>query len=66
MRRSYAVILMLFLFQTLNFFDKLVFGLSAVSIMKELHVSPGVFGLIGSAFFLLFSEPENESLSLSD
>jgi MFS family permease len=55
MRRSYAVILMLFLFQTLNFFDKLVFGLSAVSIMKELHVSPGVFGLIGSAFFLLFS-----------
>ena len=53
--RANVVLLMLFLFQTLNFFDKLVFGLSAVSIMKELHVAPQMFGLIGSAFFLLFS-----------
>ena len=53
--RATLVLLMLFLFQTLNFFDKLVFGLSAVSIMRELHVAPQVFGLIGSAFFLLFS-----------
>ncbi len=28
--RPYVVLFMLFLFQTLNFFDKLVFGLSAV------------------------------------
>jgi MFS family permease len=54
-RRGYAVVFMLFLFQTLNFFDKLVFGLSAVPIMKELQISPKQFGLIGSAFFLLFS-----------
>ena len=54
-KRASLVILMLFLFQTLNFFDKLVFGLSAVSIMRELHVSPQIFGLLGSAFFLLFS-----------
>ncbi len=53
--RATSVLVMLFLFQTLNFFDKLVFGLSAVSIMRELHVAPQVFGLIGSAFFLLFS-----------
>ncbi len=53
--RANLILLMLFLFQTLNFFDKLVFGLSAVSIMKELHVAPQMFGLIGSAFFLLFS-----------
>jgi MFS family permease len=46
---------MLFLFQTLNFFDKLVFGLSAVPMMKELGLSPKEFGLIGSSFFLLFS-----------
>jgi predicted MFS family arabinose efflux permease len=46
---------MLFLFQTLNFFDKLVFGLSAVPMMKELQISPQQFGLIGSSFFLLFS-----------
>jgi len=54
-RRAIAVLIMLFLFQTLNFFDKLVFGLSAVPMMKELGLSPKDFGLIGSSFFLLFS-----------
>jgi predicted MFS family arabinose efflux permease len=53
--RAIAVVIMLFLFQTLNFFDKLVFGLSAVPMMKELSLSPKEFGLIGSSFFLLFS-----------
>ena len=53
--RAYAVLIMLFLFQTINFFDKLVFGLSAVPMMKELSLSPKEFGLIGSSFFLLFS-----------
>ncbi|HBF29898.1 MFS transporter [Rhizobium sp.] len=53
--RPYIVLFMLFLFQTLNFFDKLVFGLSAVPMMKELGISPQQFGLIGSSFFLLFS-----------
>ncbi|MBF2714342.1 MFS transporter [Agrobacterium vitis] len=53
--RPYMVLLMLFLFQTLNFFDKLVFGLSAVPMMTELGISPQQFGLIGSSFFLLFS-----------
>ncbi|MCM2292727.1 MFS transporter [Allorhizobium sp. BGMRC 0089] len=51
----YIVLIMLFLFQTLNFFDKLVFGLSAVHMMKEFNISPQDFGLIGSSFFLLFS-----------
>jgi MFS family permease len=53
--RAFAVLIMLFLFQTLNFFDKLVFGLSAVPMMKELSLTPKDFGLIGSSFFLLFS-----------
>lgn len=53
--RPFAVLALLFLFQTLNFFDKLVFGLSAVPMMKELQISPQQFGLIGSSFFLLFS-----------
>ncbi|WP_429932758.1 MFS transporter [Agrobacterium vitis] len=53
--RPYIVLLMLFLFQTLNFFNKLVFGLSAVPMMTELGISPQQFGLIGSSFFLLFS-----------
>jgi len=50
-----VVLGLLFLFQTLNFFDKLVFGLSAVPMMHELGLSPKQFGLIGSSFFLLFS-----------
>src|ERR1700733_11236280 len=53
--RAYAVLIMLFLVQTLNLFDKLVFGLSAVPMMKELSLTPKEFGLIGSSFFLLFS-----------
>src|SRR5579864_8627325 len=53
--RAFAVLIMLFLFQTLNFFDKLVFGLSAVPMMRELSLSSKEFGLIGSSFFLLFS-----------
>jgi len=52
--RGYAVLAMLFAFQTLNFFDKLVFGLSAVPIMAELKISPRIIGLIGSSFYLLF------------
>ena len=53
--RAYAVVAMLFLFQTLNFFDKLVLGLSAVPIMKELHLSPKEFGAMAGSFFFLFS-----------
>ena len=53
--RAWVVLGLLFVFQTLNFFDKLVLGLSAVPMMRELHLSPQRFGLIGSAFFLLFS-----------
>ena len=53
--QSTFVIVMLFLFQTLNFFDKLVFGLSAVPLMRELQLTPQQYGLIGSSFFLLFS-----------
>jgi len=53
--RTYSVLILLFIFQTLNFFDKLVFGLSAVPIMKEMSLAPKDFGLIGSSFFLLFS-----------
>ena len=43
-RQAYAVLCVLFLFQTLNFFDKVVFGLSAVPMMKELSINPGPLG----------------------
>jgi predicted MFS family arabinose efflux permease len=53
--RAYLLVFMLFLFQTLNFFDKLAFGVSAVSIMHQLGLSPKQFGLIGASFFLFFA-----------
>jgi len=54
-RQAITILFMLFLFQTLNFFDKLVFGLSAVPLMKELQITPKEFGLVGSLFFLLYA-----------
>ena len=53
--RAYGIVFLLFVFQMLNFFDKLVLGLSAVPMMHDLHISPRQFGLIGSSFYLLFS-----------
>lgn len=42
---------LLLLFMMLNFADKTVLGLSASSIMRDLHISPVQFGMISSAFF---------------
>ena len=53
--RAMTIMVMLFLFQTLNFFDKLVFGLSAVPLMQDLHITPKEFGLVGSLFFSLYA-----------
>jgi len=39
----------------LNFFDKLVLGLAAVPMMRDLSISPAKFGYIGSSFFLLYA-----------
>jgi MFS family permease len=46
---------LLFLFMLINFADKVVVGLAAQPIMKELHLDPKQFGLIGSSFFFLFA-----------
>jgi MFS family permease len=53
--RAWAVVGMLFLFMLINFADKAVIGLSAVPIMRDLHLSNEQFGKVGSAFFFLFS-----------
>jgi MFS family permease len=45
---------LIFLFMFINFADKAVLGLAAQPLMVELKLSPEQFGLIGSAFFLLF------------
>jgi MFS family permease len=46
---------LVFLFMLINFADKAVIGLASVPIMRELGLSHTQFGLLGSAFFWLFS-----------
>jgi MFS transporter, ACS family, D-galactonate transporter len=53
--RRWAVVATLFLFMAINFADKAVLGLVAVPVMHDLQLTPAQFGLVGSAFFLLFS-----------
>jgi MFS family permease len=53
--RAWLVVAMLFLFMVINFADKAVLGLASVDIMRDFHLSPREFGLVGSSFFLLFS-----------
>jgi MFS transporter, ACS family, D-galactonate transporter len=53
--RAWTVVVLVFLFMVINFADKAVVGLASVPIMEELHLSRAQFGMLGSAFFLLFS-----------
>jgi sugar phosphate permease len=54
-RRAWMVTSLLVVFQIINFADKAVLGLVADSAIKELGLTAGQFGLIGSAFFFLFA-----------
>lgn len=54
-RRAWVVTGLLVAFQIINFADKAVIGLVAGPAMKELGLTSGQFGFIGSAFFFLFS-----------
>jgi MFS family permease len=54
-RNAWTAVVLVFLFMLINYADKAVVGLSSVSIMKELGLSHAQFGMLGSAFFLLFS-----------
>src|ERR1700728_1188208 len=42
-------------FMSINYADKGIVGLAALPIMEELKLQPKEFGLLGSAFFLLYS-----------
>jgi ACS family D-galactonate transporter-like MFS transporter len=53
--RAWIVVILVFLFMLINFADKAVIGLASVPIMQELGLSHARFGMLGSAFFLLFS-----------
>lgn len=54
-RRAWLVTGMLIVFQIINFADKAVLGLVADPAMRDLGLSAGEFGLIGSSFFFLFA-----------
>ncbi len=52
---AWRIVALLFCFMLINFADKAIIGLAAVPIMDELKLTPSEFGLVGSAFFLLFA-----------
>ena len=54
-RRAWLVTGALVVFQIINFADKAVIGLVADSAMRDLGLTAGEFGFIGSAFFFLFA-----------
>lgn len=53
--RAWSIVGLMFLFMVINWADKAVIGLSAVPVMRDLHLTHTQFGVIGSSFFLLFS-----------
>jgi MFS transporter, ACS family, D-galactonate transporter len=55
LKGAWRMAALLFLFMLINFADKVVVGLAAQPIMKELGLDPKQFGLIGSSFFFLFA-----------
>ena len=52
---AWGIVFLLFLYMLVNFADKIIVGLAGVPIMTELKLQPEQFGLLGSAFFFLFS-----------
>jgi MFS family permease len=54
-RKAWTVVTLLFFYSVINFFDKLVLGLAAVPIMKELQLSPAQYGLVASSFYWLYA-----------
>lgn len=54
-RKAWTVVALLFFYSVINFFDKLVLGLAAVPIMKELQLSPAQYGIVASSFYWLYA-----------
>lgn len=54
-RKAWTVVALLFFYGMINFFDKLVLGLAAIPIMKELQLSPAEYGLVASSFYWLYA-----------
>lgn len=54
-RRAWTVAFLLAAMMLVNFLDKVVTGLVAVPMMKELNLTPAEFGLVGGSLHWLFS-----------
>ncbi len=54
-RKAWLIVALLFCYSVINFFDKLVLGLAAVPIMKELALTPAQYGLVASSFYWLYA-----------
>jgi MFS family permease len=53
--RAWFMATLLFLLVAINFIDKVVLGLVAAPLMKELGLSPAQYGLLAGSFFFLFA-----------
>lgn len=53
--RAWRMAMMLFLLMAINFMDKVVLGLVAAPLMKELDLSPAQYGVLAGSFFFLFA-----------
>jgi sugar phosphate permease len=54
-RQRWMIVASLFLFMVINFADKAVLGLVALPLMRDMSLTHSQFGVVGSAFFLLFA-----------
>ncbi|WP_257347394.1 MFS transporter [Pseudalkalibacillus decolorationis] len=63
---GWKVMILLFILQVINFGDKAVIGFASVPIIKEFGLTSVQWGLIGSAFFWLFSVSSIIGGALSD
>jgi MFS family permease len=54
-RSAWTLTLLLTGLATINFLDKVVFGMVAVPLTAEMHLSPTQFGFVAGSFFWLFS-----------
>lgn len=53
--KAWGIVILLFLFFTLNFADKAAIGLGAHQIRTDLGLTAGQYGLLSSAFFWMFA-----------
>ena len=54
-RKAWAMVCWLTALSTINFLDKVVFGMVAVPLMHDLQLTPSQYGVAAGSFFWLFS-----------